>query len=162
MRHIHTLCAILLVACTFIGAWNTIARYVGRYIGVTLTSNALLEMQWCLFSIMFLIGGGVTYFYQKHIYVDIFFNKFTPRVQRVIQVVTHLALALPFSIIAAVFTVQYFMRSWRVSELSPNPGGMPIYLIKVWMPIGFILLVKVILWRVIENMRSKNQRTYGN
>ena len=39
-----------------IGFYNVTARYVGRVIGLKLSSNALIELQWYLFSLMFFLG----------------------------------------------------------------------------------------------------------
>jgi TRAP-type mannitol/chloroaromatic compound transport system permease small subunit len=41
-----------------VGFYNVIARYVGRLIGIQLSSNALIELQWYLFSIRMLRGGN--------------------------------------------------------------------------------------------------------
>ena len=39
-----------------VGFFNVVARYMGRFIGVQLSSNGLLELQWYLFSLTFLFG----------------------------------------------------------------------------------------------------------
>jgi len=45
------------LAMIAIGAYNAVARYVGRSIGVNLSSNAFIELQWYLFSLVFLLGA---------------------------------------------------------------------------------------------------------
>lgn len=39
-----------------VGFYNVTARYLGRLIGLKLSSNALIELQWYLFSLMFFFG----------------------------------------------------------------------------------------------------------
>ena len=41
-----------------VGAWNVVGRYLGLALGLSLSSNALIEAQWALFSIAFLLGLG--------------------------------------------------------------------------------------------------------
>lgn len=43
-----------------IGIWNVIGRYVGSAIGLNLSSNGLIEAQWYLFDLIFLLGLGWT------------------------------------------------------------------------------------------------------
>ena len=43
-----------------IGFWNVVGRYVGSAIGVNLSSNGLIEAQWYLFALIFLLGLGWT------------------------------------------------------------------------------------------------------
>ena len=48
----------LALAMVLIGAYNAIVRYLGRFIGINLSSNLYLELQWYLFSLIFLLGAG--------------------------------------------------------------------------------------------------------
>ena len=43
-----------------IGIWNVIGRYLGSAIGINLSSNGLIEAQWYLFDLIFLLGLGWT------------------------------------------------------------------------------------------------------
>ena len=43
-----------------VGAWNVVGRYLGLALGMSLSSNALIEAQWALFSVAFLLGLGYT------------------------------------------------------------------------------------------------------
>ena len=47
----------IILLMIFIGVWNVVGRYVGRFLGYTLTSNALIEIQWYLFDIVFFLGA---------------------------------------------------------------------------------------------------------
>jgi TRAP-type mannitol/chloroaromatic compound transport system permease small subunit len=43
-----------------VGTWNVIGRYVGRTLGQNLSSNALIETQWYIFDVIFLLGAAYT------------------------------------------------------------------------------------------------------
>ena len=45
----------IILLMIFIGVWNVVGRYVGRFLGYSLTSNALIEIQWYLFDIVFFL-----------------------------------------------------------------------------------------------------------
>ena len=48
----------LILAMVLIGAYNAVARYLGRGLGINLSSNAYLEAQWYLFSLVFLLAAA--------------------------------------------------------------------------------------------------------
>ena len=54
-----------------LGLWNVIGRYVGVAIGQNLSSNRLIEAQWYLFDVVFLLGLGWTLQKQGHVRVDV-------------------------------------------------------------------------------------------
>ena len=39
-----------------IGFLNVVARYFGRFVGLRLTSNVIIEAQWYMFSVLFFLG----------------------------------------------------------------------------------------------------------
>ena len=48
----------LALIMVLVGAFNAIARYLTRYTGVALSSNAYLDLQWYFFSLIFLLGAA--------------------------------------------------------------------------------------------------------
>ena len=48
----------LALLMVLLGAFNAAARWLGRFIGKDLSSNAYLEGQWYLFSLLFLLGAA--------------------------------------------------------------------------------------------------------
>ena len=52
-----------------LGLWNVLGRYLGVAIGHNLSSNALIEGQWYLFDLIFLLGFGWTLQRQGHVRV---------------------------------------------------------------------------------------------
>ena len=75
-KRLGQFCALLLLFMTLIGAVNAILRYIGKSIGQNLTSNAMIEIQWQLFSVSFLLGAAYVLKEDKHVRVDVFDSRF--------------------------------------------------------------------------------------
>jgi hypothetical protein len=56
----------LVLVVTLIGAGNALMRYIWNY-----SSNAFLEIQWYLFSAIFLFGAGYTLMRNEHVRIDL-------------------------------------------------------------------------------------------
>jgi TRAP-type mannitol/chloroaromatic compound transport system permease small subunit len=131
----------LTLAMVLVGAYNTIVRYLGRYFGVSLSSNAYLELQWYLFSLVFLLGGGYTLLRNAHVRVDVLYARLSKRSQAWVDLVGTLLFLIPFCLFVLWATYPAVRNSWAVWESSPDPGGLPRYPIKTVILIGFVLLI---------------------
>jgi TRAP-type mannitol/chloroaromatic compound transport system permease small subunit len=131
----------LALAMVLLGAFNAIARYIGRYIGINLSSNAYLEMQWYLFSVLFLLCAGWALKQDSHVRVDVLFAKMSERGRIWINILGTLLLLFPFSIFVIWVSWPAVRNSWRIHEVSPDPGGLPRYPLKILIPICFVLLM---------------------
>ena len=124
-----------------IGAYNAIARYLGRFIGVNLSSNLYLELQWYLFSLIFLLGAGFALKEDAHVRVDVVYGRLSARARAAINVVGSVFMLLPFSIFVLWVSWPSIRNSWAVREASPDPGGLPRYPLKAVIIAAFVLLV---------------------
>ncbi len=66
----------LVILMVAVGGWNVVGRYVGKSIGQPLTSNALIEIQWYIFDLVFLLGAAYTLQKDAHVRVDIIYKNF--------------------------------------------------------------------------------------
>ena len=123
-----------------LGLWNIIGRYVGVAIGHNLSSNRLIEGQWYLFDLIFLLGLGWTLQRQGHVRVDVLQGRWGNRQQAKFELLGILFLLLPFAIGVLVISIEPTIHSWVIGEVSPDPHGLPRYRIKTVIPIGFLLL----------------------
>ena len=123
-----------------IGFWNVIGRYVGANIGSNLSSNLLIEAQWYLFDAIFLLGMGWTLQNKNHVSVDILQNRIGLQTQRKLLLLGTLFLLIPFALGVTAISINPMVQSWTIGEVSPDPNGLPRYLIKSLIPIGFFLL----------------------
>ena len=124
-----------------IGAYNAIARYLGRFIGVNLSSNLYLELQWYLFSLIFLLGAGFALRENAHVRVDVLYGRLRARARAAINVVGAVVMLLPFSIFVLWVSWPSIRNSWAVREASPDPGGLPRYPLKAVIIVAFVLLL---------------------
>ena len=124
-----------------LGAYNAIARWSGRFTGVDLSSNGLLEAQWYLFSLVFLLGAQYTLKHDAHVRVDVVYSRLGERAKAWIDLLGGLLLLLPFSIAVLVFTWPGVLESWTIREESPDPGGLPRYPLKAVVLLGFVLVI---------------------
>jgi TRAP-type mannitol/chloroaromatic compound transport system permease small subunit len=142
----------LVLAMVLIGAYNAIARYMTQYVGVQLANNAFYESQWYLFSIVFLLGAAYALDRDAHVRVDVLYSKLSEKGQAWIDLFGTLALMLPFSIMMLYISVPAVQNSWRVREMSSDPGGLPRYPIKTLVIFSFILLILQGLSQIIKQI----------
>lgn len=131
----------MVLLMVLIGAFNAIARYLGRYVGINLSSNAYLEMQWYLFSITFLLGAAYALREDAHVRVDVMFSRVSARTQSIINIAGTLIFLIPFSIFIVWVSSPVIRNSWVIREGSPDPGGLPRYPLKAMILVCFALLL---------------------
>jgi TRAP-type mannitol/chloroaromatic compound transport system permease small subunit len=130
----------LLLLMVALGALNAVARYGGRWAGVNLSSNALLEAQWYLFAAVFLLAAPATLAADRHVRVDVLYGRLTPRGQAAIDVAGTLLFLLPLCAFAVAASWPSVRDSWAILEQSSDPGGLPRYPVKTLVPVAFTLL----------------------
>jgi TRAP-type mannitol/chloroaromatic compound transport system permease small subunit len=119
-----------------VSAANAIVRY-----SLHTSSNAWLEVQWYLFSAVFLLCSGYTLLRNEHIRIDIVFGHFTRRTQVWIDIFGTVFFLLPMAIIIGWLSWPMFWNSYVGHEMSMNAGGLVRWPVKVLVPAGFLLLV---------------------
>jgi len=126
----------LILAAVFLSAGNAIARKAFR-----IGSNALIDMQWYLFSGVFLIGAGYVFMKNIHVRIDFVSSRLTPRARSWVDIIGIIVFLLPFCWIVILMSWPLFFNAWKSGEMSQNAGGLirwPVYLL---MPIGMFLLL---------------------
>ena len=124
-----------------VGAFNAIVRYLGKYIGAGLSSNMWIELQWYLFSFVFLLGAAYTLKHDDHVRVDVLYSRLSRRGQAWINVLGTVLFLIPFCTTVLWHTVPFVIKSWATLEQSPDPGGLPRYPIKTAIPLALLLLM---------------------
>lgn len=126
----------LILALTMLTAWDVAMRYLFRS-----GSVAMQEMEWHIFSIIFLIGAGYTLKCGAHVRVDIVYARLGERSKAVIDLFGSLIFLIPFSILLIYVSIGFVESSWSVREGSGDPGGLSArYVLKAAIPVGFFLL----------------------
>lgn len=131
----------LLGLMVLIGAFNAVARYVGRFFGANLSFTAAIELQWYLFSLVFLLGAAYALRHDAHVRVDVFYGQLSVRTKAWIDLCGTILFLIPFSILMLLVAYPSVLASWHVREVSPDPGGLPRYPIKAVVLVAFVLLI---------------------
>src|SRR5256885_6379536 len=63
----------LILAAVLVSAGNASVRYA-----FDISSNAWLELQWYLFSAVFLLAAGYTLLHNEHVRIDVIIGRFSP------------------------------------------------------------------------------------
>lgn len=135
------LTAWLVVLMILAGAWNALARWGGRAAGINLSSNSLIEFQWYLFSLVFLLGAAHTLRHNAHVRVDAIYARFSPRTRAAVNLAGTLLFLVPFCVFAIGASWPSVANSFAIREMSPDPGGLPRWPIKAAVPLAFALLL---------------------
>lgn len=126
----------LVLIVVLISAGNAVSRFA-----FNLSSNGLLEIQWYLFSAIFMLCCGYVLKLNEHIRIDVVASRFSARTQNWIDVFGFLVFLLPMALIVAWFSWPVFTLAWNSGEMSPNPGGLIRWPVRLLMPVGFLLLI---------------------
>jgi TRAP-type mannitol/chloroaromatic compound transport system permease small subunit len=126
----------LILLAVIVSAVNAIVRKV-----FDTSSNSWLELQWVLFSIVFLLCSPWTLLDNEHIRIDIVNQMLPKRVRDSIDVVGHVAFLMPLCAIMIITGGPFFMRSVEINEQSGNAGGLPQWPAKSLIIIGFTFLL---------------------
>jgi len=125
----------LILAMVLVSAGNAMFRYL-----FDLSSNAWLELQWYLFSAVFLLAAGYALLHNEHVRIDVIFGHLPPRMRAAIDIIGGVFFLLPMAIIIMVLSWPVFIESYRINEYSSDAGGLLRWPVKLLIPIGFLLL----------------------
>jgi TRAP-type mannitol/chloroaromatic compound transport system permease small subunit len=126
----------LILVVVVISAGNAIVRYA-----IDWSSNGLLEIQWYLFSAVFLLCAAYVLNKNEHIRIDVIAGRLSPRAQNWIDVFGIVVFLLPMVIMTMTLSWPVFMNAWHSGETSANPGGLIRWPVRLLMPVGFFLLL---------------------
>jgi TRAP-type mannitol/chloroaromatic compound transport system permease small subunit len=125
----------LILAAVVVSAANATVRKI-----FDTSSNSWLELQWVLFSIVFLLCSPWTLLENEHIRIDIVNNMLPNWLRNTIDAVGHAFFLLPLTIILIVTGIPFFLRSVEINEQSGNAGGLPQWPSKALIMIAFAML----------------------
>jgi TRAP-type mannitol/chloroaromatic compound transport system permease small subunit len=100
-----------------------------------------IELQWYLFSLMFLLGAAYTLKYDDHVRVDVLYSQLSRRGQAWINLAGTVLFLLPFCAVILWMSIPFVANSWAILEGSPDPGGLPRYPIKTVIPLALLLVM---------------------
>jgi len=116
--------------------YDVLMRYLFK-----LSTPWIMELEWHLFSILFLFGSAYTFQVDRHVRVDLFYNKLSKRDKAFTNLFGNLFFLLPWCLFIIKYSFDYALASYQIGEGSPDPGGLPYrFIIKFCIVLGFLLL----------------------
>ncbi len=135
----------LVLVCVLLSALTATLRYLLDW-----GSNAMIEAQWFLFGLIFLLCAPWTLQDQGHVRVDIFYARLPARARVWIDILGGLLFLLPASLLIVWDGWAYFLLSFAQNESSFNPGGLWWWPMKLAIPVAFALLAAQGICEVIK------------
>lgn len=115
---------------------DVVLRYLFSY-----TSAASFELEWHLFAVLFLLSAGWALQHDKHVRVDVFYSRFSPRRKAFVNLAGSLLLLWPLCAVGMIEGSRFAWNAYLIGEASPDPGGLPArFVIKSVIPLAFLLL----------------------
>ena len=119
---------------------NVVYDVVMRY-AFNDVSIAFQELEWHLFSAVFLLGVPYAIRAAGHVRVDIIYERLSVKAQSIIDLLGTIFLLLPFCLLVAWYGVDFAKESYALGETSGDPGGLPYrWIIKAMIPLCFIFM----------------------
>ncbi|MDQ3560544.1 MAG: TRAP transporter small permease subunit [Pseudomonadota bacterium] len=125
----------LVLAAVLVSAGNAVIRKA-----FDMSSNAWLELQWYLFSAVFLLAAAYTLQRNEHIRIDVVSGRLSKRARDWIDLFGHVFMLTPFVVLMIYGAIPYLRVSFRQQEMSANAGGLIIWPAKALILAGFVLL----------------------
>jgi len=138
--------AVLVVVLSLLVSYDAMMRYL-----FSAGSIALQEVEWHLFDIIFLLGLSYALKHDKHVRVDIFFERYSRDTRMIVQILSMLLLVIPFGLLMLVDAYDMTLQSYLQHEVSSDPGGLTDrWIIKAVLVLGFLLLLVQALSEILK------------
>ncbi|WP_373032213.1 TRAP transporter large permease subunit [Sulfurovum sp.] len=156
-KYAGIIAAFLVVVLSLLVAYDAVMRYL-----FSAGSIALQEVEWHLFDVIFLLGLTYALKHDKHVRVDIFFERYSKETKAIVQILSMLLLVIPFSLIFLSDSIDMFMQSYLQNEISSDPGGLTHrYIIRGVLVLSFILLIVQALSEIMKALqRLESKKTF--
>jgi TRAP-type mannitol/chloroaromatic compound transport system permease small subunit len=117
-----------------------------------MSSNGFLEIQWYLFSAVFLLAAGYTLLRQEHVKIDVISGRFSKRTQIWIDIVGICVFLLPFTFMIIKLAMPLVINAYNTQEVSSNAGGLIRWPVFALLPMGMLLLAMQAVSELIKRV----------
>lgn len=108
---------------------------------INIGSNALIELQWYLFSMVFLLAAGWTLQQDQHVRVDVLSKNWSPKTRLWVDLIGHSLVLLPLASVLMWLGLQHTIGQYQSGEMSADAGGLLRWPVWALIPLGFLLLI---------------------
>jgi TRAP-type mannitol/chloroaromatic compound transport system permease small subunit len=138
-------CVLLMVALSF---FSIAVHFIFNTIFIPIQ-----ELIVYLHSTVFMLGIVYAFHHDKHVRIDIFYQNYSPKKQKLINRLGLIFLFIPFFTFMIYSSFDYVMASWSKLEGSPESGGLPfVFGLKSLL----LLLPASMLLYALLNLREKS------
>lgn len=150
MKYIAYLTAIILALLVVLVVFDATSRYLFSH-----GSTALQELEWHFFDVVILLSIAFTLRHNAHVRVDIFYDRFSPKTQALINIISALFFVLPLSFLIIYIGLGFVEMSFVQHEASSDPGGLKYrWIVKALMPLAFILLAYQAIQELVSDIKK--------
>lgn len=135
----------LVLIAVIISAGNAIVRKA-----FNIGANSFLEIQWYLFSAVFLLAAGYTLLRNEHVRIDVISSRLSKNGQMWIDIIGLILFLLPVSFLMVYLSWPQFTNAYVSGEMSSNAGGLIRWPVKLLIPVGFSLLIIQAISEIIK------------
>lgn len=152
--------------------FNSVLRVVGRITSILLllmivnvfydvimryffqnSSVGMQELEWHLFSLVFLFGISVALLDEGHVRVDFLYEKYSIKTKAVINILGTVLFLVPLALLVSTGSFDYVMDAYTSGEISEDPGGLTHrWIIKAMIPLSFFFLIFTAIGYIIKNI----------
>lgn len=119
------------------------------------TEAWIMELEWHIFALIFLLGAGFAFKHDRHVRVDLFYSNFSKKDQALLNMIGGLLFLIPWCVMIVIASFKYANVSFQINEVSPDPGGLPArYIIKFAITLGGLLLLLQAIANTIDSYLS--------
>ena len=140
----------LVLVMVLLVSFDVTMRYFFRGGSITLQ-----ELEWHIFSAIFLLSIAYTFKHDDHVRLDLFYqSKYMDDTKRAwVNIIGGIFFLIPFCLLIIVSSWPFVYQSFIHGEGSPDPGGLPFrWLLKSAIPLGFIMLLLQGLADIFKNL----------
>lgn len=117
------------------------------------SSVGMQEMEWHLFSLVFLFGISVALKDEGHVRVDFLYEKYSAKTKALVNIGGTLLFLLPLALLVSTGSYDYVVDAYTSGEISEDPGGLTHrWIIKGMIPLSFSFLVFAAFGYVLKNI----------
>jgi TRAP-type mannitol/chloroaromatic compound transport system permease small subunit len=146
MKKLGDVLAILVIVMVIISFLNVLLRYALNQVIIPMQ-----ELVVYLHSIVFMLGIVYCYYHDKHVRIDIFYQKFSDSKKAKVDTFGTFFLLLPLFIFVLYISYDYVVASWYKLEGSSETGGINfIYGLKTLLLILPVFMISLSLYKVFR------------
>jgi len=120
-------------------------------------SIGMQEMEWHLFSIMFLLGISYALSDESHVRVDFIYDNISSNKKAYVNIFGTIFMLIPFAILIVYGSYDFVYDAYSFNEISEDPGGLEYrWIIKFMIPFSFSLLLLSSVGYIYKNIQILN------